>query len=108
MLLCSHSHAKDAQPTAAASGVASPSSGELRARGKTGGKDVNGQLMGELDGGKDESHQHAHEHAQTAGPSKLSAYLNLFGDFVHNMCVSSVDFAFALSLSLPSSSYSFS
>jgi solute carrier family 39 (zinc transporter), member 7 len=21
------------------------------------------------------------------GPSKLSAYLNLFGDFVHNMCV---------------------
>ena len=22
-----------------------------------------------------------------SGPSKLSAYLNLFGDFVHNMCV---------------------
>ncbi|KAL1696885.1 ZIP zinc transporter-domain-containing protein [Schizophyllum commune] len=88
-----HGHAhSDAQPTAAASGVASPSSGELRARGKTGGKDasgqakvVNGQLMGELDDNKDESRQHAHEHAQTAGPSKLSAYLNLFGDFVHNI-----------------------
>ncbi|KAI5836367.1 Zinc/iron permease [Schizophyllum commune Tattone D] len=79
-----HTHS-DAQPTAAASGVASPSSGELRARGKTGDKDVNGQLMGELDGGNDESHQHAHEHAQPAGPSKLSAYLNLFGDFVHNI-----------------------
>ncbi|KAL1705114.1 ZIP zinc transporter-domain-containing protein [Schizophyllum commune] len=87
-----HAHAhSDAQPTAAASGVVSASSGELRARGKTGGKDVNGpstvngQLMGELDGGKDESHQHAPEHAQTGGPSKLSAYLNLFGDFVHNI-----------------------
>ena len=96
MLLCSHSHAKDAQPTAAASGVASPSSGELRARGKTGGKDVNGQLMGKLDDSKDESHQHAHEHTQTAGPSKLSAYLNLFGDFVHNMCVIRLSISFLL------------
>ncbi|KAL1711710.1 ZIP zinc transporter-domain-containing protein, partial [Schizophyllum commune] len=84
----SHGHAhthSEAQPTAAASGVASSSSGELRARGKTGDKDTNGQLMGELDDSKDESHQHAHEHSQTAGPSKLSAYLNLFGDFVHNI-----------------------
>ncbi|KAL1753187.1 ZIP zinc transporter-domain-containing protein [Schizophyllum commune] len=87
-----HGHAHAEQPTAAASGVASPSSGELRARGKTGDKDasgeaksVNGQLMGELDDSKDESPQHAHEHAQPAGPSKLSAYLNLFGDFVHNI-----------------------
>ncbi|KAL1666893.1 ZIP zinc transporter-domain-containing protein [Schizophyllum commune] len=80
-----HTHS-DAQPTAAASGVASPSSGELRARGKTGDKDVNGQLMGELDGGKAEPQEaHTHEHAQPAGPSKLSAYLNLFGDFVHNI-----------------------
>ena len=94
--LYSHSRAKDAQPTAAASGVANPPSGALRARGKTGGKDVNGQLMGELDGGKDESHQHAHEHPQPAGPSKLSAYLNLFGDFVHNMCVIRLSISFLL------------
>lgn len=26
----------------------------------------------------------------SSGPSKLSAYLNLFGDFVHNMCVDGV------------------
>jgi len=29
------------------------------------------------------AHSHADEHK--SGPSKLSAYLNLFGDFVHNM-----------------------
>uniref|UniRef100_D8QII4 ZIP-like iron-zinc transporter n=1 Tax=Schizophyllum commune (strain H4-8 / FGSC 9210) TaxID=578458 RepID=D8QII4_SCHCM len=87
-----HSHS-DAQPTAAASGVASPSSGVLRARGKTGDKDasgqakgVDGQLMGELDVGKAEHPEaHTHEHTPSAGPSKLSAYLNLFGDFVHNI-----------------------
>lgn len=28
-----------------------------------------------------------HVDQATNGPSKLSAYLNLFGDFVHNMCV---------------------
>lgn len=30
------------------------------------------------------------EHAHHDGPSKLSAYLNLFGDFVHNMCAQAV------------------
>ncbi|KZV96595.1 Zip-domain-containing protein [Exidia glandulosa HHB12029] len=38
-------------------------------------------------GAKDE-HEHAHEHEHEkakGGPSKLSAYLNLFGDFVHNI-----------------------
>ena len=43
--------------------------------------DANG--AGEV--GEEEHHDHAH--ANEKGPSKLSAYLNLFGDFVHNMYV---------------------
>lgn len=40
-----------------------------------------------------EHHHHQHEHQSKSGPSKLSAYLNLFGDFVHNMCVVASSFA---------------
>jgi hypothetical protein len=36
----------------------------------------------------DERELHPEEvKGNAGGPSKLSAYLNLFGDFVHNMCV---------------------
>lgn len=36
--------------------------------------------------GKKDDDSHEEEKVETSrGPSKLSAYLNLFGDFVHNM-----------------------
>jgi solute carrier family 39 (zinc transporter), member 7 len=34
---------------------------------------------------KESNDEHNEVAAQQSGPSKLSAYLNLFGDFVHNM-----------------------
>ena len=77
----SHSHAHshgDAHAHGASSAVASNGTTDgLRARGNTNGA------------AKKEEHEHEHEHEEEAGksPSKLSAYLNLFGDFVHNMCV---------------------
>jgi len=33
-----------------------------------------------------EEEEQEEERSSRDGPSKLSAYLNLFGDFVHNMC----------------------
>jgi len=33
----------------------------------------------------DRKHHQSNEDGHMGGPSKLSAYLNLFGDFVHNM-----------------------
>ena len=68
----SHSHA-DTSANAVASGVSiTASSDGLRSRN------------GEKGGGSGQSEQV--DLTQTSsGPSKLSAYLNLFGDFVHNM-----------------------
>ncbi|KIK99572.1 hypothetical protein PAXRUDRAFT_131749 [Paxillus rubicundulus Ve08.2h10] len=68
----SHSHV-DTPASAVASGVsATPSGDSLRSRG------------GEKEAGKARSE--AVDPAQSGtGPSKLSAYLNLFGDFVHNI-----------------------
>ena len=71
----SHSHSAPAQPsTGTASGSETLTSGDgLRAR-------------------KSEKEQPStialpEEEKKVAGPSKMSAYLNLFGDFVHNMFV---------------------
>lgn len=64
----SHSHGTPA-PSATSSAVAPASKDGLRARGAS---------------GKSESAVVESEPA-VKGPSKLSAYLNLFGDFVHNM-----------------------
>ncbi|TRM64394.1 ZIP zinc transporter-domain-containing protein [Schizophyllum amplum] len=66
-----HSHSHES-PTASASGAAvkPASEGELRARGKA-------EITHEKEAKKETSH--------ASGPSKLSAYLNLFGDFVHNI-----------------------
>jgi zinc transporter 7 len=68
----SHSHV-NTSASAVASGVSiTPSSDGLRPRN------------GEKGGGSGQSEQV--DLVQTGpGPSKLSAYLNLFGDFVHNM-----------------------
>jgi zinc transporter 7 len=66
----SHSHSHASGETAEASGVADKDKDGLRSR--KGGK-------------KDKTE--AAEAAKSTGPSKMSAYLNLFGDFVHNMWV---------------------
>ncbi len=65
----SHSHSHDA-PIAQSSGASVPASTDgLRARTKSESKT-----------------EHVIEApSHSSGPSKLSAYLNLFGDFVHNM-----------------------
>ncbi|KAJ7170880.1 ZIP-like iron-zinc transporter [Mycena crocata] len=69
----SHSHSHAGGETAAqASGVsATTSENGLRSRNKSGKEEVKGKVE---------------EPAKSAtGPSKMSAYLNLFGDFVHNI-----------------------
>lgn len=70
----SHSHSiphKDAEPTSVTSGIEKSSS-------------PNGLKQRRED--KTEVHGHdAEPEKSSQGPSKLSAYLNLFGDFVHNM-----------------------
>ncbi|EJD47214.1 Zinc/iron permease [Auricularia subglabra TFB-10046 SS5] len=66
-----HAHEHEHEPAATSTAVnGAPSADGLRQRKK----------------GDEQKHEHAHErpHA-TKGPSKLSAYLNLFGDFVHNI-----------------------
>lgn len=71
----SHSHTQSIETSGKASGVASVPADGLRSRGSeksTGSADV--ALSQQGDSAKSEN-----------SPSKLSAYLNLFGDFVHNM-----------------------
>ena len=68
----SHSHSVEGS-TSHSSGVEiSHGDGELKAR------KVKMEHKGE---------EKEEERSSQNGPSKLSAYLNLFGDFVHNMCV---------------------
>ena len=69
----SHSHSVEGS-TSHSSGIElSPGDGGLKARkGKK----------------EHEEEQEQEERSSQNGPSKLSAYLNLFGDFVHNMYVS--------------------
>ena len=69
-----HSHSHSVAPEGHSSGVdVAPASGELKSR-----------KAGKTDASADEG---AGDAPAKAGPqsSKLSAYLNLFGDFVHNM-----------------------
>lgn len=77
----SHSHAEPSSSVSADSGHASavhvsPSANGLKSR-----KGENTKTGGEEPSSGEESH------SDIKGPSKLSAYLNLFGDFVHNMYV---------------------
>ena len=69
----SHSHSHSVEGSAShTSGVElSHSNGELKARKE--------KKLGKNEPERDE------ERSSQNGPSKLSAYLNLFGDFVHNM-----------------------
>ncbi|KAH7107916.1 ZIP-like iron-zinc transporter [Auriculariales sp. MPI-PUGE-AT-0066] len=67
-----HAHGHE-HPHGDSTAVAKPETNGLRQR--TAGNGTSGE--------KQVEHQHKHEH--TSGPSKLSAYLNLFGDFVHNI-----------------------
>ena|SRR5882762_6523597 len=73
----SHSHsvvASVAEVSAQASGIASPVSADgLRSRGSE-------KSLAPISSVKESSTL-----TPTNSPSKLSAYLNLFGDFVHNM-----------------------
>lgn len=68
----SHSHAPEVQTTKA-SGIAAPVTQDgLRNR------------ISDASKATDSTADHE-ERQLTNGPSKMSAYLNLFGDFVHNM-----------------------
>jgi len=70
----SHSHSHTTSPTVVrSSGASSPvTQNGLRSRGS---EKSNSSDSAELE----------HESKQTKSPSKMSAYLNLFGDFVHNI-----------------------
>jgi solute carrier family 39 (zinc transporter), member 7 len=72
-----HGHRDKTSDESASSAIEpnSTSSG-LRSRRK-----VNGEFPNEHE------RQPEEEKGHVSGPSKLSAYLNLFGDFVHNMSV---------------------
>lgn len=92
----SHTHSHGPEPAASTKTSAkststsiSPSqNGVLRARGN----DANGRLdpNNENEDENDEKEIESEHHVQMT--SKLSAYLNLFGDFVHNMWVSNIVF----------------
>ena len=74
----SHSHSHSQVGSVASNGLSSSVSATDKSglRQRTGDKSVtNG----------DANEQDDHDHKPASGPSKLSAYLNLFGDFVHNM-----------------------
>ncbi|THH27861.1 hypothetical protein EUX98_g6317 [Antrodiella citrinella] len=71
----SHSHSSAQQEESHASAVEVSSADGLKSR-KTNGS-----------GAEIEKHDSHDDAAKNNGPSKLSAYLNLFGDFVHNMHV---------------------
>ncbi|EJD38026.1 Zip-domain-containing protein [Auricularia subglabra TFB-10046 SS5] len=66
-----HEHEHEHEPAATSTAVnGAPSADGLRQRKK----------------GDEQKHEHVHEHQHaTKGPSKLGAYLNLFGDFMHNI-----------------------
>lgn len=74
----SHSHSASAASTAAATGVDNMLSPQNGLRKRSSDPDNSGEP-------KPSSINQAVPTASATGPSKLSAYLNLFGDFVHNM-----------------------
>ena len=74
----SHSHSHDhdhthSEPTGASTAITDAAGDGLRSRKTNGAAE------------KEHEHTHKQDHAEGKGPSKLSAYLNLFGDFVHNI-----------------------
>ena len=69
----SHSHSHSVEPSSKASGVNTPTKGAKNRKSNQVSKPT-------ANGEKDKTLENA--------PSKLSAYLNLFGDFVHNMYAS--------------------
>ena len=72
----SHDHSNAVPEESISSAVEPNSVGDgLRSRRK-----VNGEQQPD-----DQKHPQSEEEKHHGGPSKLSAYLNLFGDFVHNM-----------------------
>lgn len=68
----SHSHSHESAEKPVGSSTAVRSQQTLRARKETGATAVDAVAPHESE-------------KSTSGPSKMSAYLNLFGDFVHNM-----------------------
>ncbi|KAH9063907.1 ZIP-like iron-zinc transporter [Lactarius vividus] len=77
----SHDHSNAVPEGSISSAVEPNSAGDgLRSRRK-----VNGEQQPD----DHKYHQNGEEKSHISGPSKLSAYLNLFGDFVHNMMAAS-------------------
>lgn len=79
----SHSHSHHSSSNGHSSSVSTSNQEGLRSRSEK-SKEINGTIV----------HGHDHDDKKAAGPSKLSAYLNLFGDFVHNMFVIFFSFFF--------------
>ena len=84
----SHSHSHHSSSNGHSSSVSTSNQEGLRSRSEK-SKEINGTIV----------HDHDHDDKKAAGPSKLSAYLNLFGDFVHNMFVIFFSFLFFLTYS---------
>ena len=84
----SHSHSHS-QPSTASSGQSSGVASNVTANGLRSRSDAPNSDKDELDmrpaGASEEDDSKGGRATATGGPSKLSAYLNLFGDFVHNM-----------------------
>ena len=74
----SHSHTADDAVSTASGAKKGVSENGLRSRGEKGKKKGGSSSNGDSD---------VKQSTSASGPSKLSAYLNLFGDFVHNMYV---------------------
>lgn len=78
----SHSHSQAHAPSDAAksTGVESSAGKETTLRSRNTNNNANSNTISS-------SESQGVTNTNTNGPTKLSAYLNLFGDFVHNMCV---------------------
>ncbi|KAF9004056.1 ZIP-like iron-zinc transporter [Cyathus striatus] len=73
----SHSHSNAGPVAVATTSALDSSNNGLRARSTEKSSDPDNKAAAE--------HESTHETSSPSGPSKLSAYLNLFGDFVHNI-----------------------
>ena len=80
-----HSHSHSHSPSVG--GSTGHSSGVEHSQG-------NGGLKARKGKKEHEEEQEQEERSSQNGPSKLSAYLNLFGDFVHNMYVPYISVVF--------------
>lgn len=84
----SHSHSHS-QPATASSGQSTGVASNVTSNGLRSRSDAPNSSKDELNmrpaGVSEEDDNNGSKPTTTGGPSKLSAYLNLFGDFVHNM-----------------------